>query len=280
MRRRVIAAAALIAMMAGVAPAAAMDERWVVVYSEKPPLEAFRDYKLVVLDSNHHPPIRPLVEQGKIVIGYISLGEAENFRDYYKEVEAEGILLDRNPNWPESRYVDVRDPRWTRRVIEQLVPRLLHRGFHGIFLDTLDNPPDLERRDPQKYKGMTDAAANLVKAIRRHYPRIHIMMNRAYEILPAVEGQIDAVLGESIFTVTDFEKKTYRLADPKLYRQQVEWLRAAKRRQPRLKVYTLDYWRPDDANGIIHIYSEQRKNGFIPYVSVKELNQIVREPGR
>lgn len=280
MRRIALAAGTLFAVMARIVPAAAVDERWVVVYSEKPPLEAFRDYKLVVLDSTHHPPIRPIIEQRKTVIGYISLGEVENYRDHYKEVEAEGILLDRNPNWPESRYVDVRDPRWTRRVVEQLVPRLLHKGFHGIFLDTLDNPPDLERRNPQRYKGMTEAAANLVKSIRRHYPRIYIMMNRAYEILPAVDGQIDAVLGESILTDIDFEKKTYRLADPKLYRQQVEWLQAAKRRQPRLKVYTLDYWRPEDATGIIHIYNEQRKNGFIPYVSIKELNQIVKEPGR
>jgi len=280
MRRSVFAAGALFAAMARIVPAAAEDERWVVVYSEKPPVEAFRDYKLVVLDSIHHPPIRPLVEQRKTVIGYISLGEVENYRDYYKEVETEGLLLERNPNWPDSRYVDVRDPRWTRRVVEQLVPRLLHKGFHGIFLDTLDNPPDLERRNPQRFKGMTEAAANLVKAIRRHYPRIYIMMNRAYEILPAVEGQIDAVLGESIFTDIDLEKKTYRLADPKVYRQQVEWLQAAKRRQPRLKIYTLDYWRPEDATGIIHIYAEQRKNGFIPYVSIKELNQIYREPGR
>ena len=280
MRKSVFAAGTLIAVMARIVTAAAEDERWVVVYSDKPPVEAFHDYKLVVLDSIHHPPIRPLIEQRKTVIGYISLGEVENYREYYKEVEKDGLLLDRNPNWPDSRYVDVRDPRWTRRVIEQLVPHLLHKGFQGIFLDTLDNPPDLERRNPQRFKGMTEAAANLVKAIRRHYPRIYIMMNRGYEILPAVEGEIDAALGESIFTDVDSVKKTYRLTDPKLYRQQVEWLQAAKRRQPKLKVYTLDYWRPEDGPGIIRIYAEQRKNGFIPYVSIKELNQIFREPGR
>ncbi|MGH7005234.1 MAG: endo alpha-1,4 polygalactosaminidase [Alphaproteobacteria bacterium] len=261
-------------------PALAEDQRWVVVYSEKPAIEAFRDYRLIVLDSTHHPPIRPLLEQRKTVIGYISLGEAENYRDYYKDVEKEGILLDKNPNWPDSRYVDVRDVRWTRRVLEELIPRLLHKGFQGIFIDTLDNPPDLERRDPSRFKGMTEAAANLVKAIRRHYPRMYIMLNRAYEVLPAVEGQIDAVLGESVFTEIDFEKKTYRLTDAKVYRQQVEWLQAARKRQPKLQIYTLDYWKPEDAPGIIRIYAEQRKNGFIPYVSVKELDRIFREPGK
>ena len=280
MRKGVFLAAALAFLAGGMRPAPAADERWVVVYTEKPAIAEFRDYGLVVLDSLHHPPIRPLLEQKKTVIGYISLGEVENYRDYYKAVEKEGILYEKNPNWPDSRYIDVRDTRWTRRVIEELVPRLLHKGFQGIFIDTLDNPADLERRDPVKFKGMTEAAANLVKAIRRHYPRIYIMLNRSYEILPAVDGQIDAALGESVFTEIDFEKKTYRLAEPKVYRLQVQWLKEAQARQPKLKVYTLDYWPPTDAAGIARIYAEQRKNGFIPYVSVKELDRVLKEPRR
>jgi len=280
MHKPIVAAAVALAVLGIILPAAAQDERWVVVYTDKPAIEQFRDYSLVVLDSKYHPPLRPLLEQRKTVIGYISLGEVEDHRDYVKDVEKEGILLGRNPNWPESRYVDVRDLRWTRRVVEELVPRLLHQGFQGIFIDTLDNPPDLERRDPVRFKGMTEATANLVKAIRRHYPRMYIMLNRAYEILPAVEGQIDSVLGESVFTEIDFEKKSYRLSEPQTYRQQVEWLQAARKRQPKLKVYTLDYWKPEDVAGIIRIYAEQRKNGFIPYVSVKDLDRIFREPGK
>lgn len=280
MHKPALAAAVALAVLGRILPAAAQDDRWVVVYTEKPTIEQFRDYSLIVLDSKYHPPLRPLLEQRKTVIGYISLGEVEDHRDYVKEVEKEGILLARNPNWPESRYVDVRDQRWTRRVVEELVPRLLHQGFQGIFIDTLDNPPDLERRDPVRYKGMTEASANLVKAIRRHYPRMYIMLNRAYEILPAVEGQIDSVLGESVFTEIDFEKKTYRLSETKTYRLQVEWLQAARKRQPKLKVYTLDYWKPEDVAGVIRIYAEQRKNGFIPYVSVKDLDRIYKEPGK
>lgn len=280
MRKGLFLAAAL-AVLAGTAGAAsAAEERWVVVYTEKPSVAEFRDYGLVVLDSVHHPPIAPLIEQKKTVIGYISLGEVENYRDYYKAVEAEGILYEKNPNWPDSRYIDVRDARWTRRVVEDLVPRLLRKGFQGIFIDTLDNPAELERRDPAKFKGMTEAAARLVTAIRRHYPRMYIMLNRSYEILPAVEGQIDAVLGESVFTEIDFEKKGYRLADAKTYQLQVKWLKEAKARRPGLKVYTLDYWPPTDAAGVARIYAEQRKNGFIPYVSVKDLDRVLKEPAR
>jgi hypothetical protein len=36
---------------------------------------------MVVLDSIHHPPIPPLLEQNKTVLGYISHGEVENYSD-------------------------------------------------------------------------------------------------------------------------------------------------------------------------------------------------------
>jgi hypothetical protein len=128
--RRVLLLAGTIAMLAGgVFSAMAAGDRWVVVYSEKPTVEEFRDYGLVVLDSIHHPPIRTRLEHKKTVIGYISLGEVESYRDYFKAVEKEGILYEKNPNWPDSRFVDVRDTRWTKRVLEELIPQLLHKGF-------------------------------------------------------------------------------------------------------------------------------------------------------
>jgi uncharacterized protein (TIGR01370 family) len=279
MHRLGLIATLLFAAMTQARASHAAEERWVVVYSATPSIEAFRPYKLIVLDSVHHPPLRPLLEQRKTVIGYISLGEVEQHRSHYAAVERDGILLDRNPNWPDSRLVDVRDPRWTRRVVEELVPRILHKGFHGIFIDTLDNPADLERRDAARFKGMTAAAANLVKAIRRHYPAIYIMVNRAYEILPEIDGEIDAVLGESVRSEIDFAANIYRRTDPSSYGKQVEWLNAARRRRPALKIYTLDYWRADDLAGIARLYAEQRKNGFIPYVATRQLDRIVPEPG-
>ena len=46
---------------------------------------------------------------------------------------------------------------------------------------------------------MTPAAAKLVRMIRQNYPQIKIMVNRAYDILPEIGGQIDYVLGESVY---------------------------------------------------------------------------------
>src|SRR5699024_5207195 len=111
MRKLLILAGAMMALAGSALPALAEVERWVGVYTEKPKIDEFRDCGLGVPHRAHHPPLRPLLEQRKTVIGYISLGEVERYRDYYAEVEKEGILHEKNPNWPDSRFIDVRDQR-------------------------------------------------------------------------------------------------------------------------------------------------------------------------
>ena len=251
---------------------------WAVYYSDALPYEAFEAYDLLVLDSDHHPPLSPLTQQGKLLLGYISLGEAEQERHYFEHVKAEGILLQENTYWKGSYFVDVRDPRWTKRILEDLIPAILHKGFDGIFLDTLDNPAELERQDPKKYKGMTKAAERLVHAIRRHYPTIPIMMNRGYEILPKVARHITMVMAESLYTDYNFEKKTYDYAPEEFYTQQRDMLKEMQDLYPELQIYALDYWNPEDTETIKKIYATQRKNGFAPYVATIELNKLVPEP--
>lgn len=163
----------------GQAPAApAPAVPWAVYYADTAPPAAFQPYRLLVLDSRTHPPLQPLADRGKTLLGYLSVGEVETHRPWFGRVKGWGILDQENPNWPGSFYVDVRDRRWVKLVVEELVPAILREGFHGVFLDTLDNPPHLERTDPKRWRGMTDAAAALVRAIRRNWPDIGLMQNR------------------------------------------------------------------------------------------------------
>jgi uncharacterized protein (TIGR01370 family) len=251
---------------------------WMVYYGTELPSRAFSPYKLVVLDSANHALVAPLIDKEKTVLAYLSLGEVEQHRPWFTSVEAEGLLLSENKNWPGSFFVDLRDMRWASRVIEELIPAMLRRGFQGVFLDTLDNPADLERQDPKKYQGMTDAAVRLVLTIRRHYPEIKIMMNRGYELLPHVGQAIDMELGESVFSDYDFTDKSYGLVDSRLYQRQVSLLQDAAKKFPDLKIYTLDYWVSKDKKGIARIYQQQRKNGFIPLVSTIGLDEILPVP--
>src|SRR6185436_10672026 len=213
---------------------------WAVYYAAELPPTAFYGYDLVVFEPDHHPPIEPLVDRGKRVLGYLSLGEVNETRPYFAEVKAEGILLGENENWKGSYFIDVRDPRWTRRAVDELVPASLRRGVQGIFIETLDNPGHLERLDAKAHAGMVEAAARLVRTLRRNFPRMPIVLNRGYEVLPSVERDIDMVLGESVYADYDATAKRYARVDDQTYRQQVELLQGAMRRQPKLKILTLD----------------------------------------
>lgn len=251
---------------------------WVVYYSDKAEPQVFNRYNLIVFDSEYHPRLQPLLNEDKMLLGYLSLGEAEKDRTYFYDIKKKGILLGENKKWPGSYAVDIRNHQWSEMVLESIIPDILNKGFKGIFLDTLDSPLDLERRDPKRYRGMKMAALNLIKAIRHHYPSITIMMNRAYEILPEAAPYVDMQLGESTLTDYNFGKKTYEMVNAPLYQKQVKMLQLAKRINPKLKVYTLDYWNPEDKEQIKNIYNTQEQNGFYPYVSTVMLDRVVEKP--
>src|SRR3546814_14718850 len=70
----------------------------------------------------------------------MSLGEMESWRPDFAAVKASGVLLDENPHWPGSYFVDIRNPAWQKRILDTLAPAVWTQGFHGFFLDTLDDP--------------------------------------------------------------------------------------------------------------------------------------------
>jgi len=254
-------------------------ERWLVYYSNREPIKTFEPYSWLILDSQYHPPLAALATMGKNFVGYVSLGEASPHYSYFEELKSEGLLVRPSPTWEGNYYIDIRDTRWLSRVREKIIPQVLRQGFQGLFLDTLDSPLYLEQRAPTPYGGMAAAAVQLVREIRRAYPRITLVVNRAYSLLERLDADIDVALGESVYATFDFGHKKYRLVDPPIYRQQVEWLQAAARRRPGLRIFTLDYWEPSDQEGIARIYREERANGFVPYVATIDLTTVVREPG-
>lgn len=251
---------------------------WMAYYGNNISPRTLEPYELIVLDGHNHTLAAGLIDRGKTVLAYLSLGEIKQNRSWFDSVKQEGLLLMENRNSPGSFIVDVRDKRWVSRVIEELIPDLLRREFHGVFLDTLDNPVELERKDGKKYEGMTDAATRLVLTIRRHYPEIKIMMNRGYELLPRVGNVIDMELGESVFSEYKFDTQTYGLVATEAYELQVKRLHNAAKDFPSLAIYTLDYWDPNDKEGIAKIYQTERDNGFLPLVSTVDLDQIIPAP--
>jgi uncharacterized protein (TIGR01370 family) len=252
--------------------------RWAVYYADTAPPEAFTPFDMVVFDSDRHPDIGPLRARKGLAIGYLSVGEVHRTRGYFDEVAKQGLLLDENPNWPGAFAVDIRDPRWHARVLGELVPAILARGFDGVFLDTVDTGTDLERRDRVRFAGATLATIDLVRAIKRRHPTAVVVLNRGYDILPAVENAVDMVLAESLVTAWDFENNRPRMAPVPQHEAESQMLREAAGRNPGLRLLALEYWPPEDRAMLKEIYAKVRALGFAPYVATVALDRVVPEP--
>lgn len=250
-----------------------------IYYGHDLEAKAFQQFDLVVLESSNPGIIRELKAEHKIVLGYLSLGEVNKTRDYFAYVKDKECLLVQNPNWPEAFMVDIRKPAWRSYVLETLVPSLLDQGFDGVFIDTLDSSIHLERINPLKYKGMRIAAVELIRQMKKSFPDMKIMLNRAFEIVPDVATDLDCILGESICSGYDFNDKKYLKVSERAYDDAVKILKGFHKNNPKLKIMTLDYCDENDEFRRKEIYGKQQANGFIPYVTTIELDRV-SPPGR
>ncbi|MFL5518131.1 MAG: hypothetical protein ACJ8DJ_18390, partial [Gemmatimonadales bacterium] len=85
-------------------------------------------------------------------------------------------------------------------------------------------------------------------------------------------------LGESVSSTFDARSKQYKLVSPDARAWQVERMLKAKQRDPRLRLFALDYWDSEDQQGIARLYAQERADGFTPYVATLDLSRIVPEP--
>lgn len=263
----------------GLADMTSAIKRWIVYYGDETAAAAsLKQYDLIVLDSDRHPPLSPLLERHRNVLGYLSIGEVNKTRSYFDDLRDEGLLLPENPQWQGSYGVDVRNPRWTARILEKLVPAILQQGFTGVFIDTIDRVTDWERVDPVRWRGMNEAMIRVVRALRHHYPKMTIMINRGYALWPELLPLVDMVAAESLMATYDFAATKYQVVDEQALERDLRMLQSVREQHASLPILTLDYWDPDDAAGLVRIYQTQRQRGFIPYVATIALDRIVAEP--
>ena len=88
-------------------------QRWFILLSynaSKNPVSTgqLAHWDMAVLDADVHPPLTSF-EKNTRKIGYVSLGEAEQYRDYWPKVRDAPWRLEENPNWKGNYFVDVRE---------------------------------------------------------------------------------------------------------------------------------------------------------------------------
>lgn len=82
------------------------------------------------------------------VIAYISLGEAETYRDYWDSKWSVGNpkwLIEENKNWKNNYIVKFWNPQW-KEIIKNMQLKVNNSNFDGYFLDTIDSYQRFENK--------------------------------------------------------------------------------------------------------------------------------------
>jgi cysteinyl-tRNA synthetase, unknown class len=138
-----------------------------------------------------------LHQNGKELISYLSIGEAEDYRYYYQpswKTNPPSWLGRENPDWPGNAKVQYWNPEWQQYMIGYL-DKIIDSGFDGIYLDIIDGfdywsdssngeKVVLDRADAANR--MIDFVEKLTEHARvtRGKPNFHVIPQNAEDLLP------------------------------------------------------------------------------------------------
>lgn len=112
------------------------------------------DYDLFIIDSYYEgEPLTPAevasLKQkahggSRIVIAYMSIGEAESYRPYWQDAwnnNAPDWIVEENPYWPGNFVVQYWQKPWQDLIVglpDSYLTRIVNAGFDGVYLDIID----------------------------------------------------------------------------------------------------------------------------------------------
>ena len=142
----------------------------------------------------------------RLVIAYLSVGEAGDYRPYWRgnwrERPAEW-LGSPNPKWPGAYGVRFWHPAWQQIVFDapdSLLSRIIDAGFDGVSLDRVDAYSDWEGERRTAADDMVDMVARLAAKARATRPGFLVVAQNSEGLLPIrrYRAAIDAVSKESL----------------------------------------------------------------------------------
>ncbi len=222
---------------------------------------------------------------GRVVLAYLSIGEAENYRYYWQASWTTGnpsFIGPVDPQWPGNYKVQYWDPAWQAVIFGSptaYLDQIIDQGFDGCYLDIIDayqfwgpgGPSGLDRATAeQEMVAFVEAIANYARTTRGK-PNFLVVPQNAEELSshPDYVQAVSAIGIEDLF----FDGDTPQAQADVQYRQQNidVFLTAGK------TVLSIDYV-TTQAN-IDTFYAEDSAAGYIPYASDRNLDVLTVNPG-
>ena len=228
----------------------------------------------------------------RLVVSYLSVGEAEDYRpDYftaeYMSEDAPDWLGKENPRWKGNRIVSFCHEGWQRTVLgddqgrsiyngtePSPLYKLIELGFDGVYLDRVDVYSDVRSECPGGEKAMVDFVSRIASHARMRDPGFLVIQQNAEELVRhrRLLDVIDALAKEDLFYGADHTEALNSHSD---IRGSLEHLKVVK--SAGLPVLVVDYVlsaakKADARKRIV-------EQGFIPYIGPRDLGRMWL-PGR
>lgn len=226
----------------------------------------------------------------KIVLAYMSIGEAEDYRFYWQDdwaPENPVWLHEENPDWPGNYKVRYWEPGW-QTLIFQYLDKILDAGFDGVYLDIIDAYETyMHLSSVQSPNEMADFVKAIRDRARQRNPNFLVFPQNGAELaelVPSYLAHVDGIGQEDCYYGYDSDgEKT-----PSNVTSEIEsWLDVFRNADK--IVLTIDYpftdsedephFEAETAAKIRDIYQKSRTKGYIPYCSVRNLNFLTHNPG-
>jgi hypothetical protein len=249
---------------------AAEDPSIAFYYGSKPPVEALSQFSQVVVQpATVTPPDLALLRRhGSEVFAYVSVSEVSQQQALTSDVR---LRLGRNPLW-DTVIMDVANPGWRQKLVEQTVAPLWARGFHAFFLDNLDSYQRAVRT-PAQGAAQVQGLLQLLRELHARFPKVKLLINRGFELLPQGSALVVGLVAESLYQGWDPATRGYvQVSEPDRSRL-LGQLRAA-REQYHLPLTVIDYVPHEDRERTRATARSIAALGFIPWVSDHALRSL------
>lgn len=237
-------------------------------YAHHLPVDELKAFDVVVADPDSGASPSSFNNNHSEMFAYVSLGEVDPGRAATKGMDKKWFIGS-NKTW-KTDIVDTSNPEWRAYFIDKVVAPLWRAGYRGFFVDTLDSyrlavqPGDFPRMEA----GMV---ATLLE-LRQRFPGVKLILNRGFELVGRLKGEIFAVAAESLFQGHDPESGNYRQVPEK----ERQWLLARFQEvlEAGVPVIAIDYVSPDQRDLARSTAAKIKELGIIPWVTDKDLASL------
>jgi cysteinyl-tRNA synthetase len=203
----------------------------------------------------------------RLVISYMSIGEAETWRSYWKSCCASGApswLTGRTQGWAGNYVVKFWEPGW-KAIVAQRVRSILAQGYDGFYLDRVDTYENVKAPGGSR-AAMIQFVREVASQARSIKGDAAILVQNAEELLDSdsYASAIDGIAKEDLFHGASHNGQRNPSA---MVAGSLGLLKRAKARGK--AIFVVEYLSGSTASSVA---AEIRRQGFVPNFAGRSLS--------